>query len=392
MTTLISFLGKSNLNTKEPGYRTANYVFPDGMKICDEKYIGLALLKKLSPKRLILLGTTGSMWDIFFEQQAIGNDEQQLDIIEALEQGNLNQDKLAPFSHYLTQKLGCQVECVLIPLARNEQEQVELLSHLANRLSRQEIVALDVTHGFRHLPMLALVAARFLEKVNAIRVEQIYYGALDMTEGGLSQVLELNSLLNLLDWIDALSVYDKDGDYSGFANLLEKEGLPKNMANQLRQAAYFERITNATDAAQRLNTANKSIEDLNTPLFSLFKEQLQKRFSWAKSSNRGLREQRLAEIYLARRDYLRAVIFALEGMISAKVIQHHGDTNSFEDRDYEKQQLIYGSDSFRKLNSMRNNLAHGNEPDRTKADNRFALQDEDNLQKSLRDRLKHLFN
>jgi CRISPR-associated DxTHG motif protein len=40
-----------------------------------------------------------------------------------------------------------------------------------------EHLSIDVTHGFRHLPMLALVAARYLGRVVGVKVEELYYGA-----------------------------------------------------------------------------------------------------------------------------------------------------------------------------------------------------------------------
>lgn len=388
MTTLISFLGRGD---RQKGYRSANYMFAQDDEITS-KYIGLALIEHVKPERVIMLGTTGSMWDVFFEHQNSGTDEQLLSLIEAIEKETLTQDQLVPFSQYLSDKLGTNVECVLIPHARDEKEQVEILSSLSNRLDPRESVVLDVTHGFRHLPMLALVAARFLQKTKQITVEQIYYGALEMTEDGKTPVLLLNSMLNLLDWIDALSTYDKDGDYSVFADLLQKDGLAPNMADQLRQAAFFERITNSSKAAEKIGTVLDSLEKMTTPIFDLFKSQLQKRLNWAKNPHRGLREQRLARAYLDRRDYLRAVIYGLEGMISSQVLKLNGDPNHHPTRDAQKKWSAAESESFKRLNQLRNSLAHGNQPESHQRDALTALADEKRMQQSLKDRFEYLLD
>ncbi|WP_201549360.1 hypothetical protein [Psychrobacter sp. Pi2-1] len=64
MTTLISFLGGG----KQGGsYRTTDYKFSDGTLYKEESYFGLVLTKAVKPDKLILLGTSGSMWDVFFE-------------------------------------------------------------------------------------------------------------------------------------------------------------------------------------------------------------------------------------------------------------------------------------------------------------------------------------
>jgi hypothetical protein len=38
-------------------------------------------------------------------------------------------------------------------------------------------------------------------------------------------VLRLGGLLAMLDWVDALAPYDKDGDYGVFAPLLAADGM-----------------------------------------------------------------------------------------------------------------------------------------------------------------------
>lgn len=64
MTTLISFLGGG----KQGGsYRTTDYKFSDGTLYKDKRYFGMVLTEEVKPDRLILLGTSGSMWDVFFE-------------------------------------------------------------------------------------------------------------------------------------------------------------------------------------------------------------------------------------------------------------------------------------------------------------------------------------
>ena len=68
MTTLISLLGKNRADP-QTGYRKANYSFePDFSRTVS--FFGLALLDYAKPDRLILAGTAGSMWDVFFAGEA----------------------------------------------------------------------------------------------------------------------------------------------------------------------------------------------------------------------------------------------------------------------------------------------------------------------------------
>ncbi|CAL1241066.1 hypothetical protein [Candidatus Methylocalor cossyra] len=63
MTALTSFLGKSNLNPST-GYKTATYRFDTGF-VRTAPYFGLALREYTRPERMVILGTSGSMWDVF---------------------------------------------------------------------------------------------------------------------------------------------------------------------------------------------------------------------------------------------------------------------------------------------------------------------------------------
>ena len=63
---LITILGKAQQNRD---YRTANYdLTPYGGTISETAYFGLALNEHIKSDELIILGTTGSMWDNFFYQ------------------------------------------------------------------------------------------------------------------------------------------------------------------------------------------------------------------------------------------------------------------------------------------------------------------------------------
>jgi CRISPR-associated Csx2 family protein len=73
MSTLISFLGKGKAPTRKTGYRTASYRFDAGFAR-SVPFFGMALTDYLKPDRLVLVGTAGSMWDVFFERAGADDD------------------------------------------------------------------------------------------------------------------------------------------------------------------------------------------------------------------------------------------------------------------------------------------------------------------------------
>lgn len=59
-------------------------------------------------------------------------------------------------------------------------------------------------------------------------------------------VVRLKGMLRMLEWVDALSSYDKDGDYGVFASLLTDDGMASDTAGKLRSAAFPPRASRST--------------------------------------------------------------------------------------------------------------------------------------------------
>ena len=357
--TLISFLGKSQQN-KTTGYRTANYDL--NQQLLTTAFLGVELAKHLKPQKLLLIGTAGSMWDVFFEQHA--DNEHILNLIDATANNCVDEHLLKPCIPQIEQQLGCEVECIVIQYARNEAEQVALLSRIAQSLQENDRISIDVTHSFRHLPMLALVASRFLQNVKNIQTEHIYYGALEMTENERTPVIELDGLLKMLNWVDALSVYNHDGSYQVFADLFRQEQADLS-AELLEKAAFYEN-TNQIHQARAPLTKFRKIENNASPLIQLFTEELKKRTAWAEQNDYASRQLKMAEFYLQKRDYLRAGILAQEAWVS-KMVQRYtasGEQSNYDNREMAQEHFKQVAsknhrEAFKMLNLIRNALAHG---------------------------------
>lgn len=383
MTTLISLLGKA-----AKGYRTANYCF-DANTLLTEPFFGMALLQYAKPQRLILAGTAGSMWDVFFDHQHT-DDEATFALIDAVAADAVTSEMLRIHEQRLSEKLGIPVQCLLISYARDEAEQTAILTELADHLAPGEKVILDVTHGFRHLPMLALVAARYLARVRGVQVQEVYYGALDMIDKdtGQTPVLRLSAMLHMLDWVDALAVYDHSGNYGVFAPLLQQDGMQADRANMLAQAAYFERNGNPVQAKQSLSGAHNHVRNHQGPLGQLFKTTLTEHVGWFRLPGRAEWELALADRYLACQDYLRAITYLCEAYISRATEKLGGNVNQFEDRDQAFKEVDKNQDVWL-LKHLRNAMAHG-----VRTDNRDAkrlLQDQQALDTKLHALRKSLF-
>lgn len=392
MTTLISFLGKGKADSKT-GYRIAHYCF-DKEFARTVPFFGMGLLDYVKPDKLILAGTMGSMWDVFFDHQQT-DDEATLTLVDAVEKEAVTQEMLTIHEQCLTEKLGIPVQCLLISYARDEAEQTAILTSLADSLQPGEQVILDVTHGFRHLPMLALVAARYLTHVRKVKVDDVYYGALEMTSGktkenplGETPVLRLGAMLKMLNWVEALAVYEGSGNYGVFADLLKEDGMDDSRAGMLAQGAYFERSSNPVQAKQSLSSALDHVREHQGALGNLFRDTLAENIGWFRRGSRADWELALADRYLERKDYLRATNYLYESLLTHAVDKYGGNPKEYKDRDAAFAQIPQSKDAWL-LKNLRNNMVHGVQG--THKDTRSLLQDEEKLNKKLRALRKSLF-
>ncbi|MGI9212307.1 MAG: TIGR02221 family CRISPR-associated protein, partial [Methylococcaceae bacterium] len=146
-TILVSTLGKSRANP-QAGYPTANYCFADGSSR-EVPYFGLALCEYRKPDEMIILGTSGSMWDVFIEHHA-QNDELEpvrLKLMDAAAKEQVDQALLDEVVPIIKAKLNIPVRLVIIPYAKDIDEQIGILRVLAENIPSGHQVILVVTHG-----------------------------------------------------------------------------------------------------------------------------------------------------------------------------------------------------------------------------------------------------
>lgn len=368
--TLISFLGRGNPD-RGKRYRKATYEFGPGQQQTTE-FFGLGLTQQVQPDRLLILGTTGSMWDVLLFSLGLGQeyDEALLTLTESADADRTAQEQLDRLTSVVSERLGLPVILRLIPYGQDTGEQVEILQRIALDIAEGDAVTLDVTHGLRHLPMLAQMSALYLRRVKNVEVRGLYYGALDMTRDGLTPVMNLRGLLDIADWTGAVQSFDKDGDYGVFATLVRDQA--PAAARLLRESAFYERTTRPGQARNKLRELAVLLDRQPlTGIGSLFAPTLRARLAWHREDRLYLRQQALARLYLEHGDFLRAALLGFEAFIT-RLMYQQGMTNPdhWEQRETVKQEyearnkaIHPRSDEYQRyclLRDLRNHLAHGN--------------------------------
>ena len=397
--TLVTFLGKSR-ESKDTGYRKTVYQFPDGAT--DETaFFGLALSRHLKPDAIVILGTHSSQWDVLVENLAEEGEAEdvRIQLIEAATSGNVTQSLLDDVAPLMKRSVDCDVHPRLIPFGQDERQQYAILDAVADAVPNGD-VSFDLTHGFRHLGMVGFLSAFMLERVRDLTVRGLWYGALDMTRDRITPVLELDGLVRVRRWVDALNQFDATGDYGVFAKLLIDDGVPADKANCLKDAAFHERTFNVRDAARKIGTFLPVLDGPLTGASGLFQCRLADRLYWATAFDLAEQQRELAQQYLNRDDFVRAAMFGREACVTHLCEERGVSTveygqereeaiKQFEAELKDGKHSKERKDAYRMLTNIRNSLAHGTRPWDKRS--RAALKNPDRLRRELETSLDQFF-
>lgn len=296
-----------------------------------------AILGGADVAKTYILGTTGSAWHTLFKlapKQTTHTIEKTKLKHSVKACGLKDISELAYLKNQILDELNVVPHIISDAFSRDQQ--ITILKALDDLIpSEAEELSIDVTHSFRHLPMLAIVIALYLEtRRPGLTINTLIYGAFGA--GYTSEykpIVKLDGLLEIIQWVMALKTFDKDGDYSVFSTLLEQDGLDKKSVMTLKNAAFSERAMHLSTPHGAIHQLEKVCETLEketalSGISSLFREELQRRLSWSKpeldaehednkaSKKLYLQQQALAKSYFEKGHYMMAVIYMLEAVTS----------------------------------------------------------------------------
>ena len=98
---------------------------------------------------------------------------------------------------------------VPVPAGHDRESIVHVFDTIVNEVGIGDEVFIDITHGFRSLPMLALVLANFLRVAKQARIRAVFYGAFDDRDehGGRAPIYDLSYFMELQEWSTAAYGY-----------------------------------------------------------------------------------------------------------------------------------------------------------------------------------------
>ena len=131
-------------------------------------------------------------------------------------------------------------------------------------VSEGDKIILDITHGFRSLPMLAFPVVAYLRQVKQVTLKHILYAPYDArpeSKGKDTQIFDLTPFVTLLDWMNAVNVFQRTGDARPIAELNIHNDI-SNALTKLSESLLTNRTIEVQTAAFEFNGLR--IDDLIT--------------------------------------------------------------------------------------------------------------------------------
>lgn len=364
-------------------YRTTTYRI--GGQDYQDSFVASALYKHLELDGIIFIGTVKSIWEEvyrFFYSERLGQelDGQELayyfelvDTIKTLNyQSSLDSLDLKP----LEQLLGDRSKCIPIKYGLDEEElaqNFDRIIQVVDSLQPGDEIYVDISNSFRSLSMFLYLAISFIKDIAAekgIKIAGVYYGMFDFEafkDLKYAPIVDLNSFLELSDWIKAGYSLQTYGDSTLIAKLLESQKQPQ-LASSLTKFSQAVNIGYLSGIRQSIKYLRNQFKDIKiSGAFNYLQpsiEKFLKPFDRRQESDFQLelvnwyfRHQRYATGYLTMTEAILTYLCEIEGKNPDSKNDRSWVKNLFFDNKFKGYKL---TKLYHKVNRIRKTIAHPN--------------------------------
>jgi CRISPR-associated Csx2 family protein len=374
-TTVVSFLGTGQKITPEEsrsGYRTTTYRFalPDGGQYEQTTSLfGTALVRFLQHQgvpidRWIVLGTSASLWSELNQVLTNPNEviEQYCQIDDSVIARSVDEAAVKSWEGILNSLAKpLELRLCLTGDAMAAESQQQIARALFDNIAFGNDVVFDISHGFRHQPVIATFLISLMRWTHCIQRVSFYSGVFEARQNDVTPVLELPICQRLVEASEAAAVLDSTGNFEPIARFL----------NQNAELAWFfentNQLGNARTPAQQLRSVTVGHSDVVDKQLAA---RLHERLSWSVQERFAERFLHSARTALERGDYFRSVVLGYEALLiqAGQTIDPSADPLNYETRMKAENDLfsrLSGDDRdlIVDLQHTRNACAHGTRSD-----------------------------
>lgn len=348
---LVGFIGTGRKAKDESAdtYEKTTYVFPDGTKF-RTSLITSALVNKLDPDKIVLIGTNKSIWSELYliNPEKLGNSSLYEEIFEeCYEKENVSEKTLKEWEKFLSEALGKEFSLNLV----SESATHEIVEVLHREITgNYDTLFLDITHAFRHF---TLTASFFLPSLYYLKRFNNLYLIYGMFGYGTSEVIFLNLVNDLIKLNEAIALSEHSGNFTGFGDIFPR--LKEELFDLYLKVETNRRIGNARwrKLAQKMEEERKDIVGKISGTYisqRVVKELMEE--------NLPLRMAKRAVFFAERFQFLKAYTLIFEALINTQPQNLHYEEKKqrLESSLSQEDRVIYHT-----IRRIRNAIAHGDE-------------------------------
>ena len=273
------------------------------------------------------------------------------------------------------------VEGINIPDGKSEEELWEIFAAISKAVQEGDEIVFDITHGFRSLPMIALLTIAYLKQVKGVKVQHVVYGVYER-DNPMAPILDLTLFADLLDWLAAAKMFITTGDSSELGQLIQEiqndayrnreaygENLPralKNFGAALAEVSHdllLTRVPNLPKSVSNLiekqKRASAEVSDWTPPL-TLLLDKIADAYEPFQDDSLPT-QATLIRWYLDHNHIVQAMTLAREWVVSYHLHKEGKDWRDPHEREWMEQLLgefLKLSPLWSKITGTRNDLAH----------------------------------
>jgi len=118
------------------------------------------------------------------------------------------------------------------------------------KIKERDKLCVDLTHGYRSIPIVFSAAINFLQKTKSVQVTNVFYGAYEHDKER-APLVDMNSFFDINIWADAVTRLTDDADAGGIA----KAALTTNK-HQFSELADDKFVTACSEVTQKIKSVD----------------------------------------------------------------------------------------------------------------------------------------
>ena len=231
----LSFLGLGNTNPKagELGYRKSVYGL-NGKLSKETEFVPVAEMELLGGSEfdLVLIAATQKSYDAHFEKKL--------------------KPQMAEF--------GAEPHYLILDEDFTPEGQWKWFEKILAHIEPKDELTIDLTHGFRAIPIICSAAVNFLQKARNIKLNAVYYGVFELSgQYGYAPIADMKDFYLINEWADGVSRLVEDADARKLAEVAEQTTeFQAGELNDPEVISTFDDLTNTIRNVDVNNVAAKA--------------------------------------------------------------------------------------------------------------------------------------